>query len=162
MHLVLKWQCYKLENCILEIHGILNMPQVLNIQSFWMDQEFKFPIVSQGLLTGFLICLGFCKMREFWIIPQCWICQGQAGFIICLYKSLNKYRVLTKFSKKCYLICAWQGSEYFSLSEYVRDVNMSWLHQVLKKMLHHRCLTGFWTFLFDMFLNMSQVLKWQG
>ena len=41
MPLVLKWQGYRkfCVNCILEIHGILNMPQVLNIPRFCMYQE---------------------------------------------------------------------------------------------------------------------------
>ena len=44
--------------------------------------------------------------------------------------------------RKRYIIDVWQGSEYSSGSEYIRILNMPGLHKVLKKMLHHRCLTG--------------------
>ena len=40
-----------------------------------------------------------------------------------------------------------QGSDYSSGSANTRALNMPGLHKVLKKMLHHRCLTGFQTFL---------------
>ena len=41
MPLVLKWQGHRklCVNCFLEIYGILNMPQVLNIPRFCMYQE---------------------------------------------------------------------------------------------------------------------------
>ena len=36
MSLVLKWQDYRefYVNCILEVHGILNMPQFLSVSAF--------------------------------------------------------------------------------------------------------------------------------
>ena len=49
--------------------------------------------------------------------------------------------------RKRYIIDTWQGSEYSSGSQYTRILIMPVLHKVLKKMLHHRCLTGFWIFL---------------
>ena len=61
MPLVLKWQGYRkfFVNCNLEIHVILNMSQVLNIPRFCMYQESQYARVSQGILKGFLIYLGF-------------------------------------------------------------------------------------------------------
>ena len=83
-------------------------------------------------------------------------------------------------------IDAWQGTDYSSGSAYTRVLNVPGLHKVLKKMLHHSCLTGFQTFprfwtchcfkytwftqsseqnvplkIFDRVLNMTLVLKWQ-
>ena len=82
---------------------------------------------------------------------------------------------------------AWQGTDYFSRSAYTRVLSMPGLYKALKKILHHRCLTGFQIFLrfwtchgfkyarvtqafeqntpleiFDRVLNMHLVLKWQG
>ena len=56
----LKWQGYRkfCVNCILEIHGILNMPQVLNVPRFCMYQEYFYARASQVILKGFLIYLG--------------------------------------------------------------------------------------------------------
>ena len=61
MLLVLKWRGYRkfCVNCILEIPGILNMPQFLNIPRFCMYQESYYARVSQGILKGFLVYLGF-------------------------------------------------------------------------------------------------------
>ena len=62
MPLVLKrWSyesCEFCVNCILEIYGILDMPQALNITRFWMYQESWYARFSQGILTVFLIYLG--------------------------------------------------------------------------------------------------------
>ena len=44
--------------------------------------------------------------------------------------------------KRCYIIDVWQGSEYFSGSEYTRILNMPGLHKVLNKTLHYKYLLG--------------------
>ena len=84
-------------------------------------------------------------------------------------------------------ILTWQDSKYSSGSYYAMVLNMLGLHKVLKKILHHKCLTGFRIFLrfciwwdskyarltqgfeqnvllqtFDRVLNMPLVFKWQG
>ena len=57
MSLVLKWQGYRkfCANCILKIHGILDIPQALNILRFCMDQKFYYARVSQDILKGLLM-----------------------------------------------------------------------------------------------------------
>ena len=65
MILVRKWQKLFCVNCILGIPGILNMPQVLNIPRFYMYQESYYARVSQVMLKGFLIYLGFCVFCVF-------------------------------------------------------------------------------------------------
>ena len=49
--------------------------------------------------------------------------------------------------KMLHHIDARQGSDYFSGSAYTRILNIPGLHKVLKKIRHHRCLTGFQIFL---------------
>ena len=59
-------------NSILEIHGILNMPQVLGIPRFCMYQESSYAGMSQGMLEGFLYTSGFDYARVlilFWRQP---------------------------------------------------------------------------------------------
>ena len=118
-------------------------------------------------------------LTGFWIYHGFKICQGSEYIRV-----LN----MSGFIKKTlHHIDAWQGTDYSSGSAYTRVLNMPGLHKVLKKMLHHRCLTGlqiflrFWTChgfkyprvtqsseqnaplqIFDRVLNMPQVLKWQG
>ena len=62
MLLLLKWQGYESRvfcvNCILEIYGILNMAQALNITRFKMYSGSQYARFSHGILTGFLIHLG--------------------------------------------------------------------------------------------------------
>ena len=67
MPLVLKWQGYRkfCVNCILEIHVILNMSQVLNIPRFCMYQESQYARVSQGILKVFLNIPRVLNMPEF-------------------------------------------------------------------------------------------------
>ena len=48
--------------------------------------------------------------------------------------------------KTLHHIDAWQGSDYSSGFAYTKVVNIPGLHKVLKKMLHHRWLTGFQVF----------------
>ena len=78
-------------------------------------------------LTGFLIYHSFK------------ICQGSEYI-----KVLNMSRFI---KKTLHHIDVWQGSNYSSGSAYTRVLNMPGLHKVLKKMLHHRCWTGFQIFL---------------
>ena len=77
-------------------------------------------------------------LAGFWIYHRFKICQGSE----CT-RVLN----MPEFIKKTlHHADAWQGSEYFSGPEYARALNMSGLRKVLKRMVHHRCLTGFTIF----------------
>ena len=49
--------------------------------------------------------------------------------------------------KTLHHIDTWQGSYCSSVSAYNSVLNMPMLHKVLKKILHHRCLTGLQIFL---------------
>ena len=78
-------------------------------------------------------------LTGFWIYHGFKICQGSEYIRV-----LN----MSGFIKKTlHHIDAWQGTDYSSGSAYTRVLNMPGLHKVLKKMLHHRCLTGFQIFL---------------
>ena len=78
-------------------------------------------------------------LTGFWIYHGFKICQGSEYIRV-----LN----MSGFIKKTlHHIDAWQGTDYSSGSAYTRVLNMPGLHKALKKMLHHRCLTGFQIFL---------------
>ena len=81
MSLVLKWQSYRkfCVNCILEIHGILNMPQFLDTPRFCMIRNLNM-LVSLGILKGLLILLGF------------WICQSSESVLEITLKNNFKFK----------------------------------------------------------------------
>ena len=64
MYLVLKWQDYRkfCVNCILEIHGILNMSQVLKIPRFPCIRNLN---IFTGYIERVVIYLGFCICQSF-------------------------------------------------------------------------------------------------
>ena len=68
------------------------------------------------------------NIQRFPNVPGFWICQV----------SLRRRYVMQML---------WQGSDYSSVSAYARVLNIPGLHKVLKKILHHRCLTEFQIFL---------------
>ena len=67
------------------------------------------------------------------------ICQGS--------EYIRVLNMLGFIKKTLHRIDAWQGTDYSSGHVYTRVLNMLRLHKVLKKMLHHRYLTGFQIFL---------------
>ena len=118
-------------------------------------------------------------LTGFWIYHGLRICQGSEYIRVLIMSGFIK--------KTLYHIDAWQGSDYSWGSAYTRVLNMTGLHKLLKKWLHHRCLTGFQMFLWfwtchgskysrvtqsseqnaplkisDRVLNITLVLKWQG
>ena len=120
-------------NCILKIHGILNVlsseyDKVLNVSGvlkcyiyigFWI----KYLIVY---IPGFIRKTLYNRcLTGFWIFLRFWIYQD------------SKYEGLHKILKKCCTIDPWQDSEYSSGSEYGRVLNMAGLHKVLNKTLRY-------------------------
>ena len=118
-------------------------------------------------------------------LTELWVYRG---FKICQDSEYIRVLNMSGFIKKTlHHLDVWQGSDYSSGSAYTRVLNMPGLYKVLKKILHHRCLTGFqiilrfWTChgskyarvtqgseqnaplkISDRVLNMPLVLKWQG
>ena len=84
-------------------------------------------ILHHIYLTGFLICLGFK------------ICQGS--------EYIRVFNMSGFIKKTRHHIDAWQGTDYSLGSAYTRVLNMPGYTRFLKKMLHHRCLTGLQIFL---------------
>ena len=119
--------------CILKILSILNVlsseyARVLNVSGVW--------VAILRVLNKVLQCI---YLTGFWIYHGFKMCQGSEYIRV-----LN----MSGFIKKTlHHIDAWQSTDYSSGSAYTRVLNMPGLHKVLKKMLHHRCLTGFQIFL---------------
>ena len=122
--------------------------------------------------------LHWIYFAEFWIYRGFKICQGSEYIRVLSLSCFIK--------KTLHHIDVWESSEYSSGSACTRVLNLPGLHKVLKKTLHHRCLTGFqiylrfWTWhgciyvrvtqgaeqnaplqISDRVLNMSLVFKWQ-
>ena len=97
------------------------MSRVLIMLKFWMYQEFKYAILNS-----------FEKNTSSYIFESEYI----------------RVLIMSGFIKKAlHHIDTWQSSYCSSVSAYNSVLNMPMLHKVLKKILHHRCLTGFQIFL---------------
>ena len=116
-------------NCILKIHGILNVlsseyAKVLNVSGIKMYYSYK-----EFWIKYFIAYIpGFINKT----LHHRWL----TGFWIC--------HVYTRLLKKCSTIDNWQNSKYSSSSEDVRVLNMPGLYKVLNKTLHYKYLVGFW------------------
>ena len=97
------------------------MSRVLIMLRFWMYQEFKYAILNS-----------FEKNTSSYIFESEYI----------------RVLIMSGFIKKAlHHIDTWKSSYCSSVSAYNSVLNMPMLHKVLKKILHHRCLTGFQIFL---------------
>ena len=122
------WFCV---NCISKILSVLNV----------LSSEYAKCIRSLNMLYLRVLnkILRRIYLTGFWIYHGFKICQGSE----CI-RVLNMSGVV---KKTLHHIDAWQGTDYSSGSAYTRVLTMPGLHKVLKKMLHHRCLTGLKIFL---------------
>ena len=138
----------------LEYTRVVNMPrlhmvlrklyfkdsQYFECLEFWICQGFE---CIRSLNIIYLRVLNKILHRKY--LTRFWIYHG-----FKIWQGSEYIRVLDKsgfIKKTLHHIDAWQGTDYSSGSAYTRVLNMPGLHKALKKMLHHRCLTGFQIFL---------------
>ena len=111
-----------------ERFSVFSMSWDLNLLRFWMYQESKYAILK-GLEYYSIFLTGF------WIYHAFKICQNSEYIRVLNMSGFIKKMLHHKDD--------WQGSDYFSGFAYTRVLNIPWSHKVLKKMMHHRWLTGF-------------------
>ena len=133
------------------IYMVMNMPWLkMVLHKLYFKDFHYFECLEFWICDGFE-CIRSLNMLYFRILNKIlyrigfWIYHG---FKICQGFEYIRVLNMSSFIKKTlHHIDAWQGTDYSSGSAYTRVLNMPWFYKALKKMLHHRCLTGFQIFL---------------
>ena len=149
---------------MLKLQRVLNkILHCIYLSGFWIYHGFK---ICQG--SGYTRVLNtLAQKMKFSIRDFFSRCDQMHSFLRIWSHLLNKSlmenlifcAVICRGSfRKCFIINAWQDSEYSLGSKYGSVLNMSRLPKVLNKMLHFRYLIGFWIRFY--FLNSMVTENW--